>query len=103
MADPENKYSGKRVKIFHPSFGWGTICQKGLSDYSVTVVCRQFGFDDGVMYVGVPDGKESGPIFLSDVRCIGNELYIWDCIHNGWNFHDCSHSNDLVVGCVYND
>ena len=43
----------------------------------------------------------TGPIFLADMGCIGNETNLDDCPHNGVNdlkYH-CSHSNDAGVVC----
>ena len=40
------------------------------------------------------------PILLDDVVCSGNETSIFQCLHNGFNMHDCLHSEDIVVACV---
>ena len=100
LVNTANNKTG-RVEIFHPSFGWGTVCSSGWHGIDSAVVCRQLGF------AGVSKtrkwayyGEGSGPILLDSVRCSGDESYIWDCVHYGWNVHYyCSHSGDVGVDC----
>ena len=42
---------------------------------------------------------EQGPILLDEVRCIGNESSLAECTNNGWNIHNCIHTQDVVVKC----
>jgi deleted-in-malignant-brain-tumors protein 1 len=96
-----NDISG-RVEIFNPNFGWGTVCGDYYWDISDSnVVCRYLGFPGAnAVRNGAYYGEGSGPILLSKVRCNGNESYIWDCPHGGWNKYDCSHSSDAGVECL---
>ena len=64
------------------------------------VVCRQLGFSHAVIRFvggGVPSG--SGPIWLDNVACTGDEGNIAMCHHNGLGKGDCSHSEDAGVKC----
>ena len=89
-----------RVELFHPSFGWGTVCDDSWGNSDSAVVCRQLGFDGvNATRTRAYYGEGSGPILLDDVDCSGDEPYIWDCNHRGWNDHDCSHSEDVGVDC----
>ena len=70
------------------------------------VVCRQLKFTgaNAVMsrwyHYGYRAG--SGPVLLGNIKCTGNEIYIWECIHRGWNaYHpNCdTHRYDVGVDC----
>ena len=89
-----------RVEIYHPTLGWGTVCDDEWDIKDGHVLCRQLGF------VGANKtrneayyGRGSDPILLDDVQCSGNESFIWDCDHRGWNQHNCYHSEDAGVEC----
>ena len=99
LVNPARNNSG-RVEIYHPSFGWGTVCGYNWDDTESGVVCRQLGFT-GVRATrrNAYYGQGSGPTLLDIVECTGNESYIWDCSHAGWNFVDRSHYWDIGVDC----
>ncbi|XP_028416977.1 fibrillin-2-like [Dendronephthya gigantea] len=98
-----------RVEIYHPTLGWGTVCHWGGSDHlkinEGNVICRQLGFSGATKiilqtYYGHGSGPV-GPVLLSLVRCSGDESFIWDCSHGGWNNPPryCDHSRDVGVDC----
>lgn len=41
----------------------------------------------------------SGPIWLDQVNCLGNESFIQDCHHWHWGEHNCEHTEDAAVVC----
>ena len=45
-------------------------------------------------------GQGSGPIILDDVRCTGLEYRLFDCTHEGFEAHNCVHSQDIGVVCM---
>ena len=101
LVHPANNNTG-RVEIFHPSFGWGTVCGDWLWDNteSAGVVCRQMGFA-GASAIRKRSyyGRGTGPTLLYNPQCTGKESYIWDCSHRGWNVVYCGHYWDVGVDC----
>ena len=97
-----NKASNKtgRVEIFHPSFGRGTVCDDDWDDSDSAVVCRQLGFDEmNTTGKNAHHGPGNGPTLLGDVRCPGNESYIWDRSYSGWSVDNFIHNEDVSVDC----
>jgi hypothetical protein len=90
---------GGRVEIFHPDFGWGTVCDDSWDITDSNVLCRQLGFTAASAVRNRAYGVGRGRIFLDNVGCNGDESHIWDCSHRGWNKHDCSHREDAGVDC----
>ena len=42
-------------------------------------------------------GQGTGPITLDDLRCNGNELSLFDCLHH--SIRSCSHREDVGIIC----
>ncbi|KAK3586510.1 hypothetical protein CHS0354_033530 [Potamilus streckersoni] len=87
-----------RLEIFYRG-QWGTVCDDGWDDKDATVACRMLGFMYGKARIAATFGQGSGPIWLDDVRCKGNETNIEDCQHGGWGRENCSHDEDAGVVC----
>ena len=70
---------------------WGTICDDGWDDNDATVVCRELGFLNGIATRPLFEFN-SGPVWLRQVECLGNESKLSQCPHNGvGNVGNCSH------------
>ena len=80
---------------------WGTVCHDGWDLNDAEVVCRELGYAPAVnvrnsgLY-----GWSSGQIWLDDVTCVGTEITIANCSHEGWGSHDCDHNKDAGVICT---
>ena len=79
---------------------WGTICSEGWSIEDALVVCRMLGFPSASRGVvnGVY-GQGTGPIWMSNVNCRGNESSLADCAYKGLNNTSCTHSQDAGLVC----
>ncbi|KAM9284703.1 scavenger receptor cysteine-rich domain-containing protein DMBT1 [Morus bassanus] len=88
-----------RVEVYHEG-KWGTVCDDYFNENSGSVVCRQLDCGQVVSVLGRSYfGPGTEGIQLDDVQCRGNESYLWDCQHAGWNVNDCGHDEDVSVIC----
>nr|XP_040137806.1 antigen WC1.1-like [Ictidomys tridecemlineatus] len=44
-------------------------------------------------------GEGSGPIWLDELKCTGEEDQVWKCPAQGWGQHNCAHNEDAGVIC----
>lgn len=43
----------------------------------------------------------TGPIWLDQVDCLGNETALDKCMHFDWSESNCNHTEDVSVRCSY--
>ncbi|XP_048104701.1 uromodulin-like [Alosa alosa] len=98
LINGENQCQG-RVELFH-SGTWGTVCDDDWSLRNAEVICRQLGCGTALE---APHnghfGSGSGPIWLDNVVCQGDEYSIAHCSHQGFEVHNCGHNEDAGVVC----
>ncbi|XP_017770765.1 PREDICTED: uncharacterized protein LOC108558378 isoform X2 [Nicrophorus vespilloides] len=89
-----------RVEIkYHGT--WGTICDDDFNDDAAKIVCRELGYRGSAFVVkDAYFGMGSGPIWLDQVFCKGNETQLSECSHWDWGEHNCEHSEDVGVICT---
>ena len=88
-----------RVEVFYNGV-WGTVCDDSWDINDAHVVCRMLGFPKALQAnVRAKYGRGRGKIWLSKVKCSGNEANIAKCSHDRWGKHFCYHSRDAGVKC----
>ena len=96
LVNGSTRYEG-RVEVYHNG-EWGTVCDDGWDLNDAQVVCNELGLGKAVSSAYY--GQGSGPIWLADLHCDGTEQTIENCIHLGWENHDCDHGYDVGVKCA---
>ena len=105
---------------------WGTVCDVYWDFYDAAVVCRQLGYfiyglclhvnnpvgnhfrmlslkrfhsTDAIAYSNAYYGAGTGPIYLDEVACSGDEDKLLSCISKPIGKNNCGHSQDAGVSC----
>ena len=93
-----------RVEIQQEGF-WHTVCSIGWEKHDADVVCHQLGYPEAVLEVGHGQfGVGSGPMWLTSIRCLGNESSLDQCVSAGWKLEPtCWDHNGAGVVCKMNN
>uniref|UniRef100_W5K038 SRCR domain-containing protein n=1 Tax=Astyanax mexicanus TaxID=7994 RepID=W5K038_ASTMX len=93
-----------RLEVFH-SGSWGTVSDELWDIEDAQVVCRQLQCGVALSdLVPVPArfGSGTGPIWLNEVECEGNEASLWNCRYQLCGEDECAHKDDVGVVCSGN-
>jgi len=95
-----SSYSEGRVEVLYNGV-WGTICNNGWNNDNANVVCRTLGFSGAsTFFLSSPYGRGSGPMWLDNVMCNGNEASLVECTYPGVGIIEgCTHDKDVGVRC----
>nr|XP_042130543.1 scavenger receptor cysteine-rich type 1 protein M130-like [Peromyscus maniculatus bairdii] len=98
VTDGVSKCSGRLEVKFQGE--WGTVCDDDWDSQDASVVCKQLGCPTAITAIGRVNASEgSGPIWLDDIFCNGDESALWECRHREWGKHNCHHREDTGVTC----
>ncbi|XP_049326807.1 scavenger receptor cysteine-rich type 1 protein M130-like [Astyanax mexicanus] len=90
-----------RLEVFH-SGSWGTVSDELWDIEDAQVVCRQLQCGVALSApVPVPArfGSGTGPIWLNEVECEGNEASLWNCRYQLCGEDECGHKDVVGVVC----
>ncbi|NWZ72934.1 DMBT1 protein, partial [Acrocephalus arundinaceus] len=89
-----------RVEVLHQHL-WGTVCDDSWGLSQAQVLCAHLGCGRALEAPGAAKyGRGSGPIWLDDVTCTGEERDFFRCAHRTWGRHNCHHGEDAGVVCA---
>lgn len=78
------------------------MCPDSWDLNDANVVCRQLGYDGAQ---SASDSKAFNSrtelMWMSNVRCKGNEILLSECSHNGWNESFCQSFTHASVVCIH--
>ncbi|KAM7026404.1 scavenger receptor cysteine-rich domain-containing group B protein-like, partial [Acridotheres tristis] len=107
-GEPQVRLSGApdrcagRVEVLHEHL-WGTVCDDTWGLRQAQVLCAHLGCGRALEAPGAARyGRGSGPIWLDDVTCSGDEPDLFRCAHRTWGEHNCHHGEDAGVVCAGN-
>ncbi|CAD5113119.1 DgyrCDS2309 [Dimorphilus gyrociliatus] len=81
---------------------FGTICDDGWDQYEVNTVCRQLGYESGILRQAPFFGMANKlvPIYIDDVKCTKYTSKLENCtFYRKWGNHNCKHYEDVGVSC----
>ena len=84
---------------------WGTVCDDRFGNEDAAVACSQisgYSRQQASAITHHSTARGQGPIFLSDLNCVGTEANLLSCRREDNLFvgqHNCNHSNDAVIRC----
>ena len=80
---------------------YGSICHDSWNENDAQVVCRQLGFssENTTALRNAFYNSSSGPIYLDEVKCKGDELVLENCTASH-RIDDCTHGEDAGVSCL---
>nr|XP_033817875.1 scavenger receptor cysteine-rich type 1 protein M130-like isoform X2 [Geotrypetes seraphini] len=98
LVNGSNQCSG-RVEVLQDG-QWGTVCDDMWGIEDAKLVCKQLNCGLSVSALGNAEfGEGSGPIWLDDIGCAGNESHLGQCKSTAWGKHNCRHSEDAGTVC----
>ena len=85
---------------------WGAVCDDRFGSEDASVACSQitgYSRQGASVVAGNSSITGDGPIFLSDLNCVGTETSLLDCRrleHHPVGLQSCDHSQDVSIQCT---
>ena len=96
LVDGSSALEG-RVEVYKDG-QWGTVCDDNWGNVDASTACRQLGYHSGTATVRAHFGRGSGPIWMDEVQCTGDEDRLIDCTYD--STPNCLHNEDAGAVCM---
>ena len=81
---------------------WGSIVGVDWNITEATVACQQLGFHGAAKAYSIAVfGNGNGPVYIRDVKCLGTELTLLDCMYTAVT-GQVDDRQDVGVACENN-
>ncbi|XP_078057468.1 scavenger receptor cysteine-rich type 1 protein M130-like [Mustelus asterias] len=98
LSDGEDRCAG-RVEIYYNGT-WGSVCDDSWDLTDAHVVCKQLSCGTALdAALPASSGPSVDSVWLDEVNCSGDELFLWDCPSASWGNHDCNQKEDVNIMC----
>ena len=88
------------MEIFNNN-DFGTICDTHWTLREANVTCKSLGFPGAIAAIGgAYFGPGTGNVWMDNVFCTGNELFLQSCSFTGFGGVNCPHTRDAGVVCA---
>ncbi|XP_060064988.1 deleted in malignant brain tumors 1 protein-like [Ylistrum balloti] len=91
-----------RVEVLHNGI-WGTLCGEHFTTHDAKTICTSLGVDmshqNPTIFSNGQFGKGTGPSWLSNMQCTGNEKDIGECRNVTWTYNTCASENPAALSC----
>ena len=80
---------------------WGWVCAEQWDKQNADVVCKELGYTgSSTIYNKSPNARGNVTLWMSDIRCTGDEISLVSCTHGGWKFLGCGSVGHTGVVCL---
>ncbi|MBN3314622.1 C163A protein, partial [Atractosteus spatula] len=80
---------------------WGSVCSNGMDSFTIDLICKQLQCgDSGTLQDGQQYESGSGPKWLDNVKCLGQESVLWQCSSSPWGQNKCQDSEVAEIQCL---
>ncbi|MBN3314620.1 C163A protein, partial [Atractosteus spatula] len=98
LVSAEYNCAGRLEVLYNGT--WGSVCSNGMDSFTVDLICKQLQCgDSGTLQDGQQYESGSGPKWLDNMKCLGQESVLWQCSSSPWGQNECQDSEEAEIQC----
>lgn len=100
VDDESNSRNTGYLEIHHMD-QWSRVCSTNWSAENSRVVCRQLGYEDGVLSSPSDEHVLTTEVVavMNKVNCTGTEIRLDECTYGGWSPNLCPSKSFVHLTC----